>query len=231
MTAAYARKKFLHYFPRGFTDTTYIDWERGYKERAHERWQSELGEAPFRALRKKGAWDEIARRAVAIEARTNLLYSFEKMALRDAVRTGNGARAFGEGLFELLHGPGDLEQRFDRWCQLVDALPRKQTRVMTWPIVTVFGFLAQPDTHIFLKPNITKNAAASYGARFAYTSRPGSHTYVSMLAFAERVRSDLSELRPRDMIDLQSFIWVLGSDEYPELRKRPRPFDSAAQLQ
>jgi hypothetical protein len=30
------------------------------------------------------------------------------------------------------------------------------------------------------------------------------------------VRRDLRDLRPRDMIDLQSFIWVQGSDEYPD---------------
>ncbi len=28
------------------------------------------------------------------------------------------------------------------------------------------------------------------------------------LEFARRVRADLQDLRPRDMIDLQSFIWV-----------------------
>jgi hypothetical protein len=28
------------------------------------------------------------------------------------------------------------------------------------------------------------------------------------------VRHDQADLRPRDMIDLQSFIWVQGSDEY-----------------
>lgn len=67
--------------------------------------------------------------AVAIESRTNLLFSFEKMALRDAVRSPAGAR---------------------------------------------------------------------------------------VLAFARRVRRDLSNLRPRDMIDLQSFIWVQGSDEYQD---------------
>ena len=34
--------------------------------------------------------------------------------------------------------------------------------------------------------------------------------------FAETVRRDVRDLRPRDMIDLQSFIWVQGSDEYEE---------------
>lgn len=37
--AARARKKFLKFFPGGFADETYIDWERDYKWAAHERWQ------------------------------------------------------------------------------------------------------------------------------------------------------------------------------------------------
>jgi hypothetical protein len=88
--------------------------------------------------------------------------------------------------------------------------------VLTWPLLTVFGFLAQPDRHVFLKPNVTRVAARKYGFDFAYRSRPSWDTYASLLAFAETVRRDVSDLRPRDMIDLQSFIWVQGSDEYPD---------------
>jgi hypothetical protein len=80
--------------------------------------------------------------------------------------------------------------------------------------VTVVGFLAQPDRHIFLKPNVTRAAANAYGVRFDYASRPNWATYQSLLSFAERVRRDQHDLGPRDMIDLQSFIWVQGSDEY-----------------
>jgi hypothetical protein len=104
-------------------------------------------------------YSRIAAHAVAIEARTNLIFSFEKMALRDAVKSGAGAHAFAEGLYDFLHGPGPVERRFTRWCGVVADLPRKQTRVLTWPIVTVFGFIAQPDRHIFLKPNVTRTAA------------------------------------------------------------------------
>jgi hypothetical protein len=38
--------------------------------------------------------------------------------------------------------------------------------------------------------------------------------YASLLEFAELIRRDLRDLRPRDMIDIQSFIWVQGSVEY-----------------
>lgn len=95
-------------------------------------------------------------------------------------------------------------------------LPRKQTRVLTWPVLTVFGFLAQPAKHIFLKPNVTKIAAREYGFDFRYQSKPSWETYGNLLAFAEMVRQDVRDLRPRDLIDIQSFFWVQGSDEYDE---------------
>ena len=208
------RRKFLRFFPGGFADETYDDWERGYKWKAHQRWESELGKAAFRAQLKAGRHSEVASRAVAIESRTNLLFSFEKMALRDAVRPKEGARLFAEGLFEFLHGRGPLEARFTRWRDAVAELPRRQTRVLTWPLLTVFPFLALPGEHVFLKPQVTKRAAAAYGYAFEYASRPAFATYASLLGFAERVRRDVKDLKPRDMIDLQSFIWVQGSDEY-----------------
>lgn len=208
------RRKFLKSFPDGFSDETYIDWERGYKWEAHERWNEELGQIELRSLIKTGEFAEVARRAVTIESRTNLLFSFEKMAIRDAVKARGGAKAFAEGLYDFLHGRGDLEHRFERWVGVVSELPRKQTRVLTWPVTTVFGFIAQPDVHIFLKPMVTKRAAEAYGFDFVYRSRPGWEVYDSLLSFGRQISKDVRDLRPKDMIDIQGFIWVQGSDEY-----------------
>ncbi len=210
------RRKFLRFFPDGFADETYVDWERGYKWEAHERWMSVLAPNAFRGLLKQRKFSEIAAHAVSIESRTNLLFSFEKMALRDAVKPAGGAQAFAEGLYELLHGRAGEQRRFEQWCETVAALPRRQTRVLTWPIVTVFAFLAHPARHVFLKPNVTRVAAREYGFAFEYASRPNWATYASLLDFASRVVRDQRDLGPRDMIDAQSFIWVQGSDEYEE---------------
>jgi hypothetical protein len=76
------------------------------------------------------------------------------------------------------------------------------------------GFLAQPERRVFLKPNVTRVAAENYGFDFRYASKPSWSGYANLLEFASLVRRDLRDLRPRDMIDIQSFIWVLGSDEY-----------------
>ena len=214
--AVRARKKFLRYFPDGFRDETYIDWERGYKWRAHQQWMEVLGRTQFKSLLTKERFADIAAHAVRIESRTNLLFSFEKMALRDAVRSTSGARVFATGLYDFLHGRGSDERKFDAWCRSVASLPRKQTRVLTWPLVTIWGFIAQPEKHFFLKPNVTKVAARAYGFDFQYHSKPNWRTYANLLEFAQTVRRDVQDLRPRDMIDIQSFIWVQGSDEYPD---------------
>ncbi len=213
-----ARKKFLRYFPRGFRDATYLEWERDYKVETHERWEEALHRDEFRRLLKGGEHAEIVARAVRTEQRSrhSMIFSFEKMALRDAVRSAAGTRAFAEGLYDFLHGRAELSTRFERWCGVVAALPRKQTRVLTWPLVTVWGFIAQPETHFFLKPKVTKIAARAYGFDLRYQSQPNWETYARVLEFAEMVRGDLRDLRPRDMIDLQSFLWVQGSDEYPD---------------
>jgi hypothetical protein len=211
-----SRQKFLRFFPKGFRDQTYLDWERGYKWDAHQRWTYDLKRPLFRALLRAGDFQQIAGHAVRIESRTNLLFSFEKMALRDAVKSKRGAQMFSEGLYDFLHGSASAPTRFSRWCEVVSELPRKQTRVFTWPIVTVFGFIAEPETHIFLKPNVTRAAAREYAFNFQYESRPSWETYASLLEFARTVRHDLKDLQPKDMIDIQSFIWVQGSDEYEE---------------
>jgi len=210
------RRKFLQFFPGGFNDETYLEWERDYKWQTHERWQLALGKREFQSLLRKNEYRDIASRAVRVEqqSRHSMIFSFEKMALRDAIKGTPGAKAFSEGLYDFLHGSRSLESRFTEWVQVVGELPRKQTRVLTWPLVTVFGFIAQPDTHIFLKPLVTRAAARAYGFDFQYAPRPNWNTYASLLEFGARVWRDQQKLKPRDMIDVQSFIWVQGSDEY-----------------
>jgi hypothetical protein len=210
------RRKFLKFFPGGFQDPTYVDWGRDYKWATHRRWAAALPRAEFTDLLSSGDYREIAARAVRVEqqSRHSMIFSFEKMALRDAVKSSEGAERFARGLNEYLHGTGGTEKRFSAWIDAVASLPRRQTRVLTWPLVTVFGFIAKPRVHMFLKPTVTRLAARAYGFDFEYESRPNWQTYRSLLEFARRVREDVDDLGPRDMIDIQSFIWVQGSSEY-----------------
>lgn len=210
------RRKFLRYFRGGFQDPTYLDWERDYKVEVHARWQQVLEKARLERFIEEERFREAALLAVQVEQRSRhpMLFSFEKMALRDAVRSESGARAFVLGLHHFLHGKAPRKERFLEFGRVLDGLPRRQTRVHTWPLHTVFGFIARPRQEMFVKPLTVRRAAEAYGFDLDYASRPGWTTYASVLRFAEQIRRDVEDLGPRDMIDLQSFIWVLGSSEY-----------------
>jgi hypothetical protein len=215
--AARCRRKFELYYPAGFEDETYLVAERSYKERANLEWQSELGAAGFRKLMARGEFRQVADIAVRIESRTNLLFSFEKMALRDAVRTPAGARLFATELYAFLYGHGSAHRRFDDWIEALTDLPQPGRRLLTWPVATVFGFIARPDRHLFFKPRVTRRAARAYAYDLPYDPRPSWTGYQALLGFAAVIRRDLDRkpgFRARDMVDLQSFIWVQGSDEY-----------------
>lgn len=215
--AARCRRKFELYYPEGFADTAYLVAERAPRERAHLEWQRDLGPRAFRKLLARGEYRQIAALALRVESHTNLLFSFEKMALRDALRPAAGARLFAHELYAFLYGRGSGRRRFEDWVQAVGELPRPRARVQTWPVVTLFGFLARPDRHLFLKPRVTRSAAKAYGFDLPYQPLPSWPVYESALTFAAIIRRDLEKrpgLQARDMIDVQSFIWVQGAAEY-----------------
>ena len=60
----------------------------------------------------------------------------------------------------------------------------------------------------------TKEVARVLKLPFPYVSRPNGRTYGEYLILAKHVRAGIADLRPRDMIDVQSILWVQGSDEY-----------------
>ena len=115
-----------------------------------------------------------------------------------------GARTFATGLHGWIYGSDRERVRFERWTEQVAALPRRQTRVLTWPIVTVFGFIARPRVHMFLKPTVTRMAADAYEFDFEYQSMPQSETYSSLLDFARRTEATKRTWVPANMIDARS---------------------------
>lgn len=72
---------------------------------------------------------------------------------------------------------------------------------------------------MFLKPEVTKDFATRVGHPFAaqYESRLSLTVYEGLLDLAAKTERELHELAPRDRIDLQSFIWVVG--DYQEGRE------------
>ena len=92
-----------------------------------------------------------------------------------------------------------------------------------WTVATYLSFLWRPNKHMFLKPEVTKDFAARVGHRFAsdYEPRLNIEVYDSLLDLASKTTTELVDLKPRDRIDVQSFIWVVG--DYKDDSERPMP--------
>ncbi|NOG73922.1 hypothetical protein [Roseicella sp. DB1501] len=82
-----------------------------------------------------------------------------------------------------------------------------------WTVVTYLPFLWRPEAHMFLKPQATQDFAARIGHAFTHAYEAGLDmaVYESLLDLAGRTQAELHALGPRDRIDVQSFIWVVGA--------------------
>ncbi len=211
LTVQQAISQFHDRFKLGFEDPTYIGdaklGERQYKWAAHEMFESLLGSGQFEQLLEKDLTDLI-RRAKQCIAKVNLLSVFEVAALKDAFMDECAGRRFFETLLVLLRSGEITEDVFAPYAKAVCDLPADKGRVATWPVATILPFLAQPDRHLFIKPEVTQNAAARLGFSLRYKPAPNWITYEAALRMAHIYSSKISALKPRDMIDVQSFIYV-----------------------
>ena len=88
-----------------------------------------------------------------------------------------------------------------------------------WTVVTYLPFLWRPDIHMFLKPEVTKDFSTRVGHPFASEYQPAlsMEVYVSLLDMVAEAELELADMNPRDRIDIQSFVWVVG--DYQEGRE------------
>ena len=114
-------------------------------------------------------------------------------------------RKLSSSLYLIFSTGDDLSLRFERHVDVLEGIDAAK-----WTIATYFLFIVYPDQYMFLKPTVTQNAADISGFEINY--RPGLnwYTYKSVLSFANYLKAELVELAPRDMIDVQSFMWCIA---------------------
>ncbi|WP_432822086.1 DUF3553 domain-containing protein [Trichloromonas sp.] len=206
-----ARLDFLKHFPQGFDDPEYVRMERVYKIDARELLLELLNESEFSSLLSAKNYAEIVKRALQVVNKTNLIFPNEKMGLKDGLRSPENMHIFAERLFALLYGPGNYRDRFEGFADCLEQIDASK-----WTTMTYFPFLAFPEEQMFLKPEITKHAAELTKAELNYRSNLNWLTYSSLLDFAKYLHQELEtmEMNPRDMIDVQSFMWCITPGKY-----------------
>lgn len=198
-------EKFLERFPQGFYDARFTKKERDSKVRAHLLSQDLLSNGELARLLSANDYMEVCHRALKVSSATNLIVPNEKIALKDGLELPANQQTFATALFNLLYGDDDLKARFERY---VDCLRR--IGPAKWTIATYFLFIVYPEEYMFIKPTVTPNAADISGFEIHYRPNVNWHTYESVLAFTHYLKAELLELSPRDMIDVQSFMWAIA---------------------
>jgi hypothetical protein len=105
---------------------------------------------------------------------------------------------------------------------VVTSLPAKEgrARVGTWPVLTMVPFIARPDCHMLLKPEMTKESAARLAYDISYSAQLNWSTYERLLDMSHVLLERLRSLGARDFIDVQSFMWVTAGDPARTVSKR-----------
>ena len=194
-----ARARFLRFFPGAFSSDHYMDKERAYKAAAKTRLDAVL---PVEA-----AVSGVGVGAAALAAfhATDLLSPFEKMRVDDVLKSVR-ADAFVQAAarFTLEGGKAALAA--------MDAA-LEPDGADKWTVATYLPFLWRPDVHLFLKPDSTRDFAERVGHPFPSRYEASLHlsVYDSLLDLARVTMAELAPLHPRDHIDLQTFIWVVGA--------------------
>lgn len=190
-------------------DPAFEQDEIHYKRRLVQRAQECLKAEDLCQLLLKREPDKIAdflTRLESLGTSSNLLFRTNPAAgdLNILYHPNLDKTALGEALLDLLYGEDLSEQRLTRYLNFVVSqnLPNK------WTFPTYFLFLWQPRTEIFIKPASMKRFLAFLGLGDRFSSTPTTEGYGAIKQLAHDLKAALQPYEPRDMVDIQSFIWV-----------------------
>jgi hypothetical protein len=119
----------------------------------------------------------------------------------------------------------DARETFDAMVAALLALPTKPggASLDHWTTLTWLPFIARPEEHILVKPTITQTFASLLPFDLRYRAELNYETYRRAVFMARQLaeRLEASGLsmsgRRLDMIDVQSFMWVVMRYSEPAL--------------
>lgn len=180
--------------------------ERDYKEKAARECSLLLNEETIKCLLESGNYSEVVNRALSIIKKTNLIFLQERIVLFDNLKDSGNHKLFAESLYKLMYAPEKNGAHFNSFVEVLG-----QLNSCKWTIATYFLFLMAPSEHIFVKPRNIQHTAKVFLWRDPYRSEPSWETYKRIYNFVLEVQSSLRDngLCPNDLIDVQSFMWLI----------------------
>jgi hypothetical protein len=207
MTVPMAIDRFMASYPDGFEDPAFVKATRETNLRAHKLCAQLLGQEELSRMIEDGGFDAICDRVRHVESSTSLLTKSERKVFHDAFELSACRKLFSVALAGLLYGNESEEVRFKHFLRTLGIL-----HLNKWPFATLFSFIRHPQQSAFIKPSAIQGSAKAICWRIGYKPEPNWKTYDAVLRFYSYIRTSLLEegMMPRDLIDVQSFIWSIN---------------------
>jgi MoxR-like ATPase len=165
-----------------------------------------LGEEPLGALVVNWQYDEIVRRLEQLGRSTNLLWNRAPRQgdLAILYRPDLNRAEFALQLQRLLYGAAPSPERLQEFVDFA----RQHYLPNRWPFPTFLLFLTHPQSEFFVQPQVARWFLRFLGIAGVYRATPTADIYVTLRDQAAMLGDALQRYRPRDMVDIQSFLWV-----------------------
>ena len=195
---------FHNTYPGGFYDEKYIEEERKNKETISNEFINIFSADNLLEKIKEGRHKEICEISKKLISATKIIHSIEKTNFRKAISLEENQKEFVEVLYRFLYNQEALgEKDFFEFKEFFSKISCNK-----WTLLTYFMNMILPNKYPFLKPKVSKKAAEVFGFDLNYNMIPNWQTYNSFLTYTQKLMKDLEELKPRDYIDIENFIWV-----------------------
>ena len=213
----------------GFQDFNYphfVKEEREYKIKTVEKAKEYLAKEELRRLIESGEYDEVIARLKQIGTDNNLPWNSVPLEgdLRYLYLDDLDKKDFCGTVFDLLYGRGSSGDRIDRFVAFCD----RHDLATFWTFPTYFLFICHPDTEIFIKPRASRTFLNLIGSKCKLGYKPDGKTYEEFRKTALELKEAMSPLKPRDMVDIQSFLWICveAADLQVITAKKSKEFES-----
>ncbi|WP_216857569.1 McrB family protein [Burkholderia sp. S171] len=142
--------------------------------------------------------------------------------------TASGKAVLARLVADLLYGPGGIEGRVDRFVPglretLAEGVIDSGFSAMSRSVTSFFLMLSDPGEHVIVKTQQFKRALKAFKGEVLPNRALTGQDYHQILGFLSELRAAMFDdgLAPRDLIDVQTLIWVgdpnYATDDDPRL--------------
>jgi|SRR5476649_59114 hypothetical protein len=215
-------KSFERIFPGGFEADSFVNGERGapgatgklgYKTAGISLAQAELSPERFESATPAEMFDAAKR----VLGSTNMVFPIEGVIPFNSLAEEDRPSAMA-GLKLLLHGDGDYAARLEQFAASMHLKDKAgKAKKVTWPLATVFGALYYPTEQICVKPTAYAAEGATLTLPVEKSQPVAAAGYRQFYKIAKATQEKLlaAGQKPRDMVDVYSFIYRTHAEKIP----------------